>query len=70
MGFEPFLETIRDPTHEDQAELVKWHAPVYGRSFDFDDIEPMRIRHELGAIARRRRGPLRSHHRRRQNRTR
>ena len=69
-GFERFLETIRDPSHEDHAELVKWHASIYGRPFDFNDIEPMRIRYGLGAIARRRRGPLRSHHRRRQNRTR
>jgi len=48
MGRESLLEAIRDPTHEDHAEMLKW---VGGGQFDSEAFELARISHQVSTAA-------------------
>ena len=62
-GFEEFLAAALDPSHEDHAEMTVWYESRYLKRFDPDDIDLPRIRIWLAEFARRRRGPLLYHRR-------
>lgn len=49
-GFEMFLDTMADPSHEEHAHLRQW----YGGPFDADDIGEQNIIRRMATIAKRR----------------
>jgi len=49
-GFEMFLDTMADPSHEEHTHLRRWH----GGPFNADDIDEQAIVRRMAAIARRR----------------
>ena len=56
-GFMEFLEAMLIPLHEEHESVVRW----YGKRFEPDDIDELRVRMCFEMAAARRRGPLMSH---------